>query len=254
MNRDIDLPLNCGKIVTLSGVRRCGKSSLMMVTINQLVERGVDRRNILWIGFDDERIIGMKTNEFDLIIQAYMEMFPDIDISDAYIFFDEIQMIPQWELFVIRVFKSYCKNIYVSGSNAEMLSSQLSTALRGWPVEYEVFPLSFKEYCRFKNIDVQSFTENNIAAIRNAFLEYNTNNSFPEIVLTDDRAVRDKTLQGYFNTMLFCDLIEHYDLKNPAAIRYFIKRVMANLSKTTSVNAIYNDMKSQGVKLAKDSL
>lgn len=86
--RELELPLNSKKIITIPGVRRCGKSSLMMLAINALVESGVRREQILWIGFDDERLYDMQTKDLDEIIQAYMEMYPDIPIDTVYMFFD----------------------------------------------------------------------------------------------------------------------------------------------------------------------
>lgn len=252
--RDLELPLNSGQIITIPGVRRCGKSSLMMLAINSLVKQGVKKEQILWLGFDDERLYDMATEELDEVITSYMEMFPDIAIKDVYMFFDEIQLVAKWELFVLRIYKTYCKNIYVSGSNAQMLSEELSSALRGWPIEYEEFPLSFKEFCRFKKIESQSYLESDKAKIKNAFAEYNHSSAFPEVVLIAEKSMKERKLQGYFNTMLFRDLVEHYRLSNPEIIRYFLKRMMANLSKPTSINAIYNEIKSRGLKVSKDKL
>ena len=131
----------------------------------------------------------------------------------------------------MRLYKNYTKNIFVSGSNSKMLSAELSSALRGWPVEYEEFPLSFREYCDFNGIKVSMFTESGKARILSAFKKYNEGSAFPQIVLEKDSNLRNKELQNYFNTMLFRDLIEHYNLSNPTMIRYFLKRVMLNLSK-----------------------
>lgn len=252
--RDLELPINSRQIITIPGVRRCGKSSLMMLTINTLVKQGVAKEHILWIGFDDERLCDMPTEELDEVITAYMEMFPNIPIKDVYMFFDEIQLVDKWELFILRIYKTYCKNIYVSGSNAQMLSQELSSALRGWPVEYEEFPLSFNEFCRFKGIETTSYLESGRAKVKNAFVEFNQSSAFPEVVLIPEKSMKERKLQGYFNTMLFRDLVEHYHLSNPEIVRYFLKRIMANLTKPTSINSIYNDIKSQGLKVSKDKL
>lgn len=252
--RELKLPVDSERIITVPGVRRCGKSSLLMLAANELIKKGVDRSRILWLSFDDERIFDMKTGDLDTVIQAYMEMFPDIQIGGIYMFFDEIQLVENWDLFVLRLYKNYSKNIFVSGSNSKMLSAELSSALRGWPVEYEEFPLSFREYCDFNGIKVSMFTESGKARILSAFKKYNEGSAFPQIVLEKDSNLRNKELQNYFNTMLFRDLIEHYNLSNPTMIRYFLKRVMLNLSKPTSVNAIYNDLKSQGMRVSKETL
>ena len=252
--RDCTLPLNRKKIITIPGVRRCGKSSVMELTVNQLVESGVRPQNILWIGFDDERISSMTTENFDDIVKAYMEMFPQTPLNEVYMFFDEIQLKRDWEYFVLRLYKNYCKNIYICGSNATMLSTELATALRGYPLEYEVFPLSFNEYCRFKNITPNGYTDQHNAMMRNAFNDYNAKGGFPEAVLTESESERIKLLQGYFNTMLLKDLAEHYNISNTNVARYFIKRIMNNVGKPTSINAIFNDLKSQGLKVTKDDL
>ena len=123
IERDLELPINRKKIITIPGVRRCGKSTMMEIAINHLVKDGVSKERILWLGFDDERLTDLSTDEFDEIISAYMELFPHIPIKDVYMFFDEIQLVKNWEYFVLRLYKSYCKNIFVCGSNATMLST-----------------------------------------------------------------------------------------------------------------------------------
>lgn len=252
--REIELPVDSGQMVTVTGVRRCGKSSMMKIVANRLLAQGVDRRRILWINFDDERLDGMKSDELDEILQAYREMFPDIELSSVYMFFDEIQAVDKWELFVMRLYKTYSKNIYITGSNAKMLSSQIATALRGWPVEYEVFPLSFGEYLRFKGVEVSRFDEAGRARLLSMCHEYLHSSAFPEVALIGEDSLKIRKVQGYFNTMLFRDLVEHYGLSNPDTVRYFIKRMMSNLTKPTSVNSIFNDLKSQGRKVDKNKL
>lgn len=254
IERDIKLPTDREKIITIPGVRRCGKSSLMEIAINTLVDSGVPREQILWLGFDDERLKNMASEELDEVIVSYMELYPTIPIKGVYLFFDEIQLIKDWEYFVLRVFKSYCKNIFVCGSNATMLSSALSSALRGYPLEYEAYPLSFNEYCRFKKIKTNSHLEQDKARLRTAFESFNEGSAFPEVVLTESRSDQLKLLQGYFDTMLLKDLAEHYSISNTGVVRYFVKRIMANLTKPTSINSIYKDIKSQGLKVGKDDL
>lgn len=252
--REHNLPLGLGKIITVPGVRRCGKSSLMEVVVNNLLEQGVDRKRILWVDFDDERLVHMEADELEGIIEAYREMYPDIDLADTYMFFDEIQLIEGWEYFIMRLYKHYSHNIYISGSNATMLGIELKSALRGWPIEIETLPLSFREYCMFKEIDVDSYLEQDRARVRKAFYEYNNEGGFPEVVLTDNLMLKTKILQGYFDTMLLKDLAEHYKLSNVEVLRYFLKRIMTNLTKPTAIRTIHNDIKSRGLKVSKDDL
>lgn len=253
--RSLQLPLNKQRIVTVTGVRRCGKSSLLHLTINRLLASGVDKEQILYIGFDDERLANMDVSDFDEILQAYRLMYPDRPLSSVYMFFDEIQIVKGWELFVLRVYKSYCKNVYVTGSTAQMLSGEMSSALRGWPDEYTEYPLSFKEFIAFKGVKANRYTEEGAALMANMFKSYLLTGGFPQTVLANVETERVKLLQAYFNTMLFRDMIEHYNISaSPSVVRYFLKRVFNNITKPSSVNNIYNDLKSQGLKLSKDSL
>ena len=253
--RSLQLPLNKQRIVTVTGVRRCGKSSLLHLTINRLLASGVDKEQILYIGFDDERLANMDVSDFDEILQAYRLMYPDRPLSSVYMFFDEIQIVKGWELFVLRVYKSYCKNVYVTGSTAQMLSGEMSSALRGWPDEYTEYPLSFKEFIAFKGVKANRYTEEGAALMANMFKLYLLTGGFPQAVLANVETERVKLLQAYFNTMLFRDMIEHYNISaSPSVVRYFLKRVFNNITKPSSVNNIYNDLKSQGLKLSKDSL
>lgn len=253
--REARLPLDGKRIVTVTGIRRCGKSSLLGLTINRLLESGVPRENILYVGFDDERFMAMGPEDFDELLQAYREMYPDTPLADVYMFFDEIQLVSGWELFVLRVYKSYCRHIFVTGSTANMLSGEMASALRGWPDEYREYPLSFGEYLSFKGIKANRFSEEGQARLAVAFRGYCEEGGFPEVVLEGNKTEKVKILQSYFNTMLFRDLMEHYHIgASPATVRYFLKRVMNNLTKPTSVNNIYNDLKSQGLKVSKDSL
>lgn len=254
-DRKMQLPLDGGRIVTVTGIRRCGKSSLLGLTINRLLEAGVPKERILYVGFDDERFLSMAPDNFDELLQAYREMYPTTSLQDVYMFFDEIQLVSGWELFVLRVYKNYCKHIFITGSTAKMLSEEIASALRGWPDEYREYPLSFEEYLSFKGIEADKYSEEGKAMMTFAFRDYCDEGGFPEVVRAQTKSEKVKILQSYFSTMLFRDMIEHYHIgASVSVVRYFLKRMMNNLTKPTSVNNIYNDLKSQGLKVAKDSL
>ena len=253
--RSTKLPIDGNRIVTVTGIRRCGKSSQLGLVINQLLNNGVRPEQILYIGFDDERFLSMSAQNFDEILQAYREMFPEQSLKDVYMLFDEIQLIEGWELFVLRVYKNYCQNIFITGSTAKMLSEEMASALRGWPDEFREYPLSFTEYLSFKGIKANKFTENGAMILANTFRSYCKEGGFPQVVLTEGMTEKTKILQSYFNTMLFRDMMEHYHIgASSLVVRYFLKRVMNSLTKPTSVNNIYNELKSQGMKVSKDSL
>lgn len=251
-DREIELPLHSNKIITVPGVRRCGKSSLLMLTINKLIGRGIRKEQILFLNFDDERL-HFNAENLDEILQAYHELFPATAPKDMYIFFDEIQMSNDWQQFIRRIYDQETRNIFLTGSNAKLLSSEIATSLRGRTLQFEEFPLSFKEYCSFKQIDLNYYNAPNQARLINTFHEYLYNGAFPEVVLSEER-YREQILQEYFFVMLYKDLVERYEIKNTGSVRYFIKRILSNLTKPTSINKIYNEMKSQGVSIGKNTL
>ena len=254
ITREDALPIVSRSIITVPGVRRCGKSTKMCLVMNELFANGTSPENILWVSFDDERMMDMQAKDLDMVLESYRELFPHTDLQNVYMFFDEIQLIDGWELFIIRVFKNYCKHIFISGSNAKLLSQEIATTLRGWAVEYLTYPLSFAEYCNFTNVKHEHLTEAETVRLRLAWDDFNFGSAFPEVVLSNDFPYRERLLQGYYNAMLFRDLVERHNIRNIGALRYFIKRLMNNLTKPTSIHAIYNDIRSQGTKVSKDDL
>ena len=252
--RDICLPIDGKEIVTVPGVRRCGKSTMMELAVNALLASGIPKERILWIGFDDERLARLSSDDLDGILVAYMEMHPDIPLKDVYLFFDELPLVDGWELFVLRVFKNYCKHVFVCGSNAHVLSKEMKSALRGWPHEVEAWPLSFREFCRFKGVDPDGFLEADLARVRVAFDEFNRYGGFPAPVLEKEISAKFRILQGYFDTMILRDFVEHWSIPDPALLRHFLKRVMGGIANPLSVNAIFNEVKSMGFKTAKGAL
>ncbi|MCB9227029.1 MAG: ATP-binding protein [Chitinophagales bacterium] len=250
--RDIILPIKTNKIISLTGVRRCGKTHVLFHTIKKLLEEGVEKQNILHINFEDERI-DWETADLDLILQAYTELHPNINLKECYFFFDEIQNVKDWQKFIRRVDDSVSKNIFITGSNSSMLSSDIATSLRGRNINYEIFPLSFSEYLRFNKMSTNYVGTKQKSEINRLFQKYLKEGGFPELInLSDD--VKQKTLQEYFYVMLYKDIIERYEVSNPTTLKYFLNRVLVNVGKPTSVHKIYNELKSGGYKVSKNTL
>ncbi len=249
--RDLQLPLDTQKIITLIGVRRCGKTSILYDMINKL-SHTIDKTKILFLNFEDERL-DLSVDELDLVLQGFSELYPEQNLSECYLFFDEIQNIIGWEKFVRRVYDTINKNIYITGSNSKLLSSEIATSLRGRTLSYEVFPLSFGEYLSFQDIEVDLYSSKSLAYIKNAqerFLKYG---SFPEILFLEDQ-YRNQTLQEYFSVLLYRDLAERYAISNTVALKFFLKRIIASTTKQISINKIYNELKSSGIKVGKNTL
>jgi len=146
------LPVNSGIIISVIGVRRSGKTYLLYDTIKRLISAGIQKRNIVYINFEDERL-SLQKDGLDLILQAYLELYPENDLAECYFFFDEIQNVDGWEKFVRRIYDTISRNIYISGSNSRLLSTEIATELRGRSVSYTLYPLSFSEYLDFNKAE-----------------------------------------------------------------------------------------------------
>ncbi|MBS3772001.1 MAG: ATP-binding protein [Bacteroidales bacterium] len=251
-SRDLRIPINAGKIITLIGPRRSGKSSLLQFTIKELLRNGTKKDNILFINFEDERLNFDQSN-LDLIIQAYRELYPDNNIENCYFFFDEIQNAEGWDRFISRIFENISKNIFLTGSNAKFLSAEISTVLRGRAISYILFPLSFSEFLSFLSIEKDIYNVQNKALIINAFDNFLIWGGFPELVNMES-TLKTKVLQEYFNVMIYRDLIERFSISDPHVLKYFIKKVIANITKPLSINRIYNELKSNKYTIGKNSL
>ena len=249
--RNIQPPIDTKKIITLIGVRRCGKTSIFYHMINQLIEK-IEKTKILFLNFEDERF-ELNSDELDLILQAYMELYPSYKLSECYFFFDEIQNIPNWEKFIRRMYDTISKNIFITGSNSKLLSSEIATSLRGRTLNFEIFPLSFKEYLSFKDVEVDFYSSKSLAFIKNAQESFLKNGSFPEILFLEE-IYANKTLQEYFNVLLYKDLAERYNITNTVALKFFLKRIISSSTKQISINKIFNELKSSGIKIGKNTL
>lgn len=248
IERNLQIPINSNIIISLIGSRRSGKTYLLYQTINKLSKSGISNKNILFINFEDERL-NLKSENLDYIIQAYQELYPEINIKDTYLFFDEIQNVSGWEKFIRRIFDAKTRNIYITGSNSKLLSSEIATELRGRTITYTVFPLNFKEYLKFNKTEPNLYPQSNKSKIINLAHKYLTEGSFPES-LNFDKITKNKLLQQYFNVMIFRDIVERYNVSNIEALKFFIKKIFANLTKPLSVNKIYNDLKSLGYSIS----
>ena len=254
--RDLKLPLSSKKIITLIGPRRAGKTFLFYQHLAELLQKGIPKEKILYLNFEDERL-DFTPQTLDLILQAYRELYPEIQLREIYIFFDEIQNAPAWERFVRRIYDRYTQNIFLTGSNSKLLSQEITTSLRGRTLKYEIYPLSFREFLRFKEFDfdprLDFYHPQKRAQLLHLFEEYLLFGGFPEIVFLP-RELKIKTLQEYFEVMLYRDLAERYQIRDALVLKYFLKRLIENTGKPLSVHKIYNELRSQGLRVGKDTL
>lgn len=251
--RMIDLACPENKIRTIVGIRRSGKTFTFYQLIDDLLQRGIEKERILFINFEDERFLPLDVADFSIILNTYYEMYPALKEQKVFLFFDEIQNILYWEKFVRRIYDTENVQINITGSSSKLLSKDIATSLRGRTFSFEIFPFGLGEYLRFKKIPLDLAPSIGRARIVHAFEEYLLIGGFPE-VLDYSEEFRLKTLQEYFNMILYKDLIERYEIRNHSLVKYLLKFLLANNANPFSVNKFYLDSKSQGYKCAKDTL
>jgi|JI10StandDraft_1071094.scaffolds.fasta_scaffold00970_24 predicted AAA+ superfamily ATPase len=250
--RELELPLNSGKAISLIGPRRSGKSYYFIHLMHQLVKNGVDKTKILYLNFEDERL-NLKAEDLDTVLKAYQELYPETVWKNCYFFFDEIQNITNWEKFARRCYDSFTKNIFLTGSNANLLSMEIATAMRGRTLTFEILPLSFKEYLTFKKVNYTKQDTSTKSKINKLFASYLEEGGYPEVVLLPDH-LKTQALQEYFDVMTYRDLVERYQFTNLTVVKYFLKRLAATTGSYLSLNKLYNELRSQGYKLDKNFL
>ena len=250
--RNTILPVNSGIIISVIGVRRSGKTYLLYDTIKRLIAAGIQKRNIVYINFEDERL-SLEKDSLDLILQAYLELYPEKDLSECFFFFDEIQNVDGWEKFVRRIYDTISRNIYITGSNSRLLSTEIATELRGRSVSYTLYPLSFSEYLDFNKAEKEYAATVQRVKLAEHFRMFMLYGGFPELIDLDD-TLKIKKLQDYFNTIIYRDLIERYDISNSLVLKFFLKRILSQVTKPVSVNRIWNDLRSMGYRVGNNTL
>jgi len=248
MERNVNIDIESKIIVTLIGVRRSGKTYLLYDTILKLKKNGVPKEHIVFINFEDERL-NFKTQDLDLIVQAYTELYPESDLNNVYFFFDEIQNVHGWEKFIRRIYDTKSQHIFITGSNAKLLSTEIATSLRGRTISYVVYPLNLAEYLNFNQVDQRLYPQKNKSKIVHYTEKFLYNGGFPDTI-NMPQATRIKLLQQYFNVMIFRDIVERYAITNIEVLKFFIKKIFTSVTKPFSINKAYNDLKSMGYKIS----
>ena len=179
-------------------------------------------------------------------------MFPLNRDRTVYFFFDEIQNAPEWERFIRRVADTENCSVFVTGSSAKLLSREIATSLRGRTIPIEVFPLSFNEYLRFRDIR-QGNSSRAISLVKNAFVEYCRSGGFPETVGVDDLRVK-QILHEYLQMIMYRDVAERHSVGNLFLLKSLIKHCFSNISNPLSLSKLYNDFRSQGIQLSRNTL
>lgn len=232
----------------LVGLRRAGKSYLLYQQMQRLIREGHNIKEFLYFNFEDDRINSLLLEDLDLIKTCYEEMY---DCRPIF-FLDEIQLIDKWEKFARRIADQKYR-VYVTGSNAKMLSSEIATTLGGRYMVKEVFPFSFGEFLRFSKIDIRQpnvlYIENK--AIQKVFDAYFRQGGLPEVLQVQDKRA---WLSSLFNRIVFGDLITRYQIRNGFVLKILVRKLAESVKQPSSYTRLANVVSSVGKKISVDTV
>jgi hypothetical protein len=227
--------------IVLSGVRRSGKSSIFTLLMRHLVENGISPMQLLLVNFEEPLFAPhLSITFFEEVIALYREKInPDKKI---FFFLDEIQNLPEWEKWVRREADLKENKIFLTGSSAKLLSSEIVTLLTGRHFTFMIPPLSFKEYLNWQGLAPQSEIEQieNKALIRKAFSGYLEWGGFPQVVLADSEEKRSKILHHYFDDILFHDIVLRHEVRDVKLLQSVAEYYMTNMATPYAFNRIRN--------------
>lgn len=237
------------------GMRRVGKTYFSMQKILELLEKKIPLESILYINFEDDRLLPMDHKAMGKLIDAFYTFYPENHSRECYIFLDEVQNVPDWALVIRRLIDSKRVQIYLTGSSAKLLSKEISTSLRGRSIETEIWPFSFSEFLKAHHIITPKhpFGKRSLDEMRKHLLRYLEIGGFPA-VQSFSPPDRLQILQGYVETVIFRDIVERHKVTNLSLLRYMVNALMKNVAAPFSINKFYKDIKSQGYKVGKDTL
>lgn len=254
-SRDCDLQGLPGKAMALIGMRRVGKTYLCYQRIRELLDEGINKENILYLNFEDDRLYGFSLADCQTILDVFYQDRPEKKSEHCYFFFDEIQNLPHWERFIRRLLDTESVSVVVTGSSAKLLSAEIATGLRGRSLDREVFPYSFAEYLRAHRLTLNTVRPGQQARLKlnQQARNYCLRGGLPELqALAPARG--PEVAQSYVDAVVLRDVVERHGVSNIEALRSLLYQVLRSPTTKLSVNKLYHDFKSRGLRVAKDDL
>lgn len=234
IQKDIAPLLNQREIIIITGVRRGGKSSLMRLISNDLIEKyDILQDNILYLNFEDERFTYFDINDFEQVYEIFLELYHPV--GRKYFFLDEIQNVKGWEKWLNRLYEFEDLKIFVTGSNATLLSSEIATALTGRNRQLIVYPFSFNEFLSLRSYSITEkdfYLREKRLEIKRLFDEYLKLGGFPEVLKISDNTL----LEQYLKDIIYRDVIARYSIRNIKEIKELTLFLASNIGTIQSYN------------------
>jgi uncharacterized protein len=233
----------------LVGLRRSGKSTMLYKIVQDLIKKGTDWNQIIYINFEDERLSEFTAGDFNDILGVQAELSD----NKGYFFLDEIQNIDGWEKFARRLADSK-ERTYITGSNAKMLSGEIETTLGGRYLTKFISPYNFREFLTANTI---SFDEKSIlqtkysGKIKRTFNEYLTYGGFPESLSYQNKR---EYVSSIYQKILLGDIATRNNIRNINALKIMMKKLAESVKDEISFTKLHNILKTIGVNVSKDSI
>jgi len=227
--------INSNQVVVITGARRSGKSFIMKQLALELIKEGVDKKNTLIINFEDPRFSKLDVSLLQKIYETYLEFLSPKDTP--YVFLDEVQEVDKWQKWVLSMQELQKAHITISGSNAKLLSMELSTLLTGQHLDVTVFPLSFKEFLKFNGVNIDDKTNFILdeIKIKSLMREYIEIGGFPKIVLEKNKK---EILLTYFKDILEKDILKRHNVRKSEEIKKLLNFYFSNVSSLITFNSL----------------
>lgn len=240
---------NLHKVNIIHGVRRSGKTFLLYDIFKK------NRKNSLYIDFEDERLRDINIDDLNKIKEGFFELKPHLlDSKNVFFLFDEVQNVEGWEKFVRRIAEKDRITVYAAGSSSVITPQKIHTSLRGRAWGIELFPFSFPEYLKIKNIDLKtSIYGKRKALVKSSLVEYLKWGGFPEISLVDSEFAKKKILREYLDAMYFKDLVEKFSISNIPLLETLKENLFSSFSSKFSLTAFIKKYKGK-FPFSKDSV
>lgn len=248
--RPIQVPRIPGKATTIIGVRRSGKSTLMRQVALELLSEGVEENRIVFINFSDDRLYGATALDLNSLIEAHFHNNPDLEKSSGlYFFLDEIQIVPGWELFVDRLIRSKKNQVFISGSSAKLLSTEIATELRGRSLSVEVFPFSFTEVCAYSGVLPELSSAQQRGKLSGLAQKYLMEGGFPEILQLSP-VLQKRIIQEYLDVMLLRDVIQRNENCDAQTASKILPLCLSSIASPITFTKLTHRLRSQGLSMS----
>jgi predicted AAA+ superfamily ATPase len=256
--RDVRLPRVPNKALAVIGVRRGGKTSFLQRHMAERLEAGDKPGTHLLVSLEDERLADMTAEDLGWLLEEHLRITPAVqEQGRRIVYLDEVQVVAGWETLVRRLLDAHETEVFVSGSSAKLLSSEVHTSLRGRSMEVLVHPFSFREALRHAGEEpAVGWTQLGPAeriAVDSALRRYLEVGGFPEAQQVERRD-RIALLKGYVDLMVLRDVIDRHHISHPEALRRLQRHLMANPAGAFSVSKFHRDLRSQGLHVGEETL